>query len=107
MQPPIFDRHRAYSGHKSHVCVQIGFALVGFPEEEKAPNKFGLKVFALDCIGQDADPLAPLVGNVMVELGIARGAWRVEDIARLDWGQELKPAQEVVGQYAPVQTCQP
>lgn len=64
----------------------------------KAPNKHGLNLFALDPLAQDADPLAPLAGNALVELGICRGAWTSSEVAKLNWGEELKCAEAVKGQ---------
>eukprot|EP00892_Ulva_mutabilis_P010914 jgi/Ulvmu1/8195/UM041_0003.1 len=71
---------------------KVGYALVCVSQCDKAPNSYGVKTIALDCLGMDQDGLVPLVGNMLVELGLAMGVYTPAMLRSLVNGDTLLPA---------------
>ena len=83
--------HAARVGLSYEWSVQAGFALVTNLAMDKAPNAFGMKMIALDPIGQRLDAGTALAGNSIVELGLVMGAYDAGELAALSYGEELRP----------------
>lgn len=72
-------------------AVQIGFAFVSHHEVNKCPNSYGVPVLALDPTGQPVSPSMPVIGSLLVQLGLAMGVYDADQIQKLQYNQRLCP----------------
>lgn len=71
--------------------MQMGFAFVSHHAVNKCPNQYGTPVLALDPTGQRMSPSMPVVGSLLVQLGLVMGVYDAEQITRLPYNAPLRP----------------
>lgn len=69
----------------------MGFAFVSHHVVNKCPNQFGTPVLALDPTGQRVSPSMPVVGSLLVQLGLVMGVFDAEQIVSLPYNSRLCP----------------
>eukprot|EP00892_Ulva_mutabilis_P010912 jgi/Ulvmu1/8193/UM041_0001.1 len=75
---PIYRRNKAQI---------VGWAIANVSQMDKAPNVHGGKAMCIESLLLTANRTLPLVGNAVVELGIAMGVLQVEKLNNLQHGE--------------------
>lgn len=81
--------------------MQPAYALVTHHEVSKCPNRYGVNTLVADPTGQTTARHKPVVGNSVVELGLAMGVYDPKDLAELPYGGVLKPRPHAADWCAP------